>query len=376
MMEREKRVEGKASVEQPQQVSLLHGWLRWCGGLAFTFAIAAVSFGLGKLPGPDRIGPLACAILIAVLYRQIAGYPEALRPGIQFASQKLLRLAIILFGLRLNMNVVLTQGLGLLARGAVVITFSLAATLLLAKWLKADASLSLLVGVGTGICGAAAIAAVSPIVRAKEEDTAIGVGLIALVGTLFAVGYAVLRPFLPFGPEQYGAWAGISLHEIAHVALAGAPAGNDGLAMALLAKLGRVFLLVPVCFVLLWRVNVKAAGQRRVHAGQGAGEKEGGAAPATGHKGAKGSLAGSFPWFLLGFVAMSLVGSYGIGNVIPVPQQVLDGVSALTSFLLTMAMIGLGLNVSLREVRNRALRPLLVLVMVSFLLSGLALLLV
>lgn len=342
-----------------QENVLRNGWMPWMGGLAFTFVIALASFYLGKLPGLDRIGALACAILIAVLYRQLFGYPEALRPGIQFASQKLLRFAIILFGLKLNMNVVLHQGLGLLARGVVVITFSMTAMLLLAKWLKADVSLSLLLGVGTGICGAAAIAAVSPIVKAKEEDTAIGVGLIALVGTLFAISYTVVRPFLPFDSLQYGAWAGISLHEIAHVALAGSPAGNDGLAMALLAKLGRVFLLVPFCFLLLWWMNRKTARQQATNADvAGAGAKI------------------EFPWFLIGFVAMSLLGSYVLGTVIVVPQQMMDGVSFLTSFLLTMAMIGLGLNVNLKEVRNRAIRPLLVLVIVSLMLSGLAFLFV
>ncbi|MFP3514393.1 putative sulfate exporter family transporter, partial [Peribacillus sp. SIMBA_075] len=74
---------------------------------------------------------------------------------------------------------------------------AIALTMLLAKWMKAEPSLSLMLGVGTGVCGAAAIAAVSPIIQAKDEDTAIGVGIIALVGTVFAVGYTVLRPFLP-----------------------------------------------------------------------------------------------------------------------------------------------------------------------------------
>ncbi|MBJ3773795.1 putative sulfate exporter family transporter, partial [Klebsiella pneumoniae] len=81
--------------------------------------------------------------------------------------------------------------------------------------------------VGTGICGAAAIAAIAPIVKAKEEDTAIGVGMIALVGTVFAIGYTMLAPVLSLTPVQYGTWSGMSLHELAHVAVAAAPAGNE-----------------------------------------------------------------------------------------------------------------------------------------------------
>lgn len=333
------------------------GWMRLGGGIAFTFAIAFAGLNLSELPGFARAGALACSILIAVAYRQFAGYPEALRPGVQFASRKLLRYAIVLFGLKLNMDVVLHQGLVLLARDVVVIGFSIAATCLLARWLKADRSLSLLLGIGTGVCGAAAIAAVSPIVKAKEEDTAIGAGLVALVGTLFAIGYTSVRPLLPLTPSEYGVWSGTSLHEIAHVALAGAPAGNDGLAIALLAKLGRVFLLVPLSLLLHgWM-------KRRARSVPSAAEADGNAAIA-------------FPWFLIGFIAMSVLGSYVLGSRIAVPQRFLDEISFLTSFMLSMAMIGLGLNVSLREVRNKAMRPLLVMTIVSVMLSGLAYLMV
>src|SRR5699024_11142599 len=117
--------------------------------------------------------------------------PEAIRPGIAFSSKRLLRAAIILYGLKLNIDTVLTDGLGLLAIDAGVIIFAIFATIWLAKIFKADKNISLLLGVGTGICGAAAIAAIAPIVKSKDEDTAIGVGIIALMGTIFAVAYTI-----------------------------------------------------------------------------------------------------------------------------------------------------------------------------------------
>ncbi len=100
------------------------------------------------------------------------------------------------------------------------------------------------------MCGAAAIAAVSPIVKADDEDTAIGAGIIALMGTIFAIGYALLRPILPITPIQFGIWSGISLHEIAHVAAAAAPAGSNALAIALLPcaiqlAMSRVHIRIP-----------------------------------------------------------------------------------------------------------------------------------
>ncbi|MFD2168652.1 YeiH family protein [Tumebacillus lipolyticus] len=305
-------------------------------GILFTLLLSLLGFALAQLPGLDHIGPLACAILLAILYRQKFGYPEAVRTGVQFSSKRLLRIAIILYGLKLNLDLMLSQGLPLLALDALVILFAITLSILLAKWWKADASLTLLLGIGTGICGAAAIAAVSPILRTKQEDSALSVGIIAMIGTLFSVGYILLLPLLPISAEAYGIWSGLTLHELAHVALAAAPAGQDALALALLAKLGRVLLLVPFSFLLLF-------WQRK---------KGGSSAPVE------------FPWFLLGFLAMSV-----IGTLILLPASMLSALSTLTTLLLAMAMVGLGLNVALRDLRSKAGRPLLIIIVTSLLLS-------
>ncbi|SFD35740.1 conserved hypothetical integral membrane protein [Bacillus sp. OV194] len=320
-------------------------FLVWIGGIAFTFFIALLGLGLSKLPGFNHIGPLASSIIIAVIYRQVSGYPETLRSGIEFSAKKLLRFAIILYGLKLNIDVIFHQGLPLLVRDVGTVAFSIIVMALIAKWLKADASISLLLGVGTGVCGAAAIAAISPIVKVKEEDTAIGVGIIALMGTLFSIIYTLIRPFLHMSSIDYGIWSGISLHEIAHVALAGAPAGEDALAIALLAKLGRVFLLVPLCLIFMYWMKRKSSVNSEVN------------------------TKIDFPWFLVGFVIMSLIGSYILGKYIPVSPKITQGISDTSTFILTMAMVGLGLNVSFKALRTRALRPLLAMTITSILLS-------
>lgn len=316
----------------------------WLSGLAFTFVVALLGWGVSQLPLLNRVGPMACAVIIAVMYRQAAGYPEALRPGIEYSAKKLLRYAIVLFGLKLNIDVILHQGLWLLVRDVGTVAFSLCVTMLAAKLCKVDRSLSFLLGVGTGVCGAAAIAAVSPIVKAKDKDTAISVGIIALMGTVFAIGYTLLRPLLPLTPVHYGIWSGVSLHEIAHVALAAAPAGQQALAVALLAKLGRVFLLVPLSFILL-------AWMKR--------QDQGGANDAK----------VEFPWFLVGFVLMSLAGSYVLGKYVILSAAVMNRIDQITAYVLTMAMAGLGVNVSLRDLRTKAWRPLVAMTITSLLLS-------
>jgi uncharacterized membrane protein YadS len=165
------------------------------------------------------------------------------------------------------------------------------------------------------------------------------------MGTVFAIGYTLLRPILPLLPVDYGIWSGISLHELAHVAIAAAPAGEDALAIGLLAKLGRVFLLVPLCFILIYFMKRKSKGVAD----------------------AQNKVA--FPWFLVGFILMSVLGSYVFGHSIPVSANVMAGISTATTWILTAAMVGLGLNVSLQDLRTRALKPLLAMTITSVCLS-------
>lgn len=325
---------------------------KWLIGVGITLIMAIIGYLIALLPGFSLIGPLGSAIIVAIAYRQIFGYPYAYNSGITFSSKKLLRVAIILYGLRLNINIILGEGLEFMLKDTIVITFAVLTMLGLAKLFKAEFKLSLLLGVGTGVCGAAAIAAVAPIIKAKDEDTGISVGIIALVGTIFSIGYILLRPVLDISNNAYGAWSGMSLHELAHVALAAEPAGNNALAIALLAKLGRVLLLIPLCFIIVYFV--------RRHQ----------------KKSSPSDVKVQFPWFLLGFVLMSLLNTYVIGQVIFIPEAVIDGIYDLSTFLLTMAMVGLGLNVSLNDVRTKAFKPLIAMIIVSVGLSILTFLMI
>lgn len=326
--------------------------LKWLFGVGITFIMAIIGYIVALLPGFSLIGPLGSAIIVAIVYRQIFGYPYTYNSGITFSSKKLLRVAIILYGLRLNINIIIGEGLEFLIKDTIVIAFAVLSMIGLAKLFKADFKLSLLLGVGTGVCGAAAIAAVAPIIKAKDEDTGISVGIIALIGTIFSIGYILIRPVLDISNNAYGAWSGMSLHELAHVALAAEPAGNNALAIALLAKLGRVLLLIPLCFIIVYFV--------RRHQ----------------KKSATGEVKVQFPWFLLGFVLMSLVNTYIIGPVIFIPEAVIGQVYDLSTFLLTMAMVGLGLNVSLKDLRTKAFRPLMAMIIVSVGLSILTFLMI
>src|SRR5699024_11048643 len=94
-------------------------WQSMFGGILFTFFIALLGYGLALIPGFSRVGPLASAIIIAIIYRQFFGYPNKIRAGVQFSGKYLLRFAIILYGLKLNIHIIFEDGIGLLLKASI-----------------------------------------------------------------------------------------------------------------------------------------------------------------------------------------------------------------------------------------------------------------
>ncbi|AID41513.1 YeiH family protein [Staphylococcus xylosus] len=308
-------------------------------GILFTFIIAAISLISSKLPLLDKVGALTIAIVIAILFRHFKGYPESYRPGITFASKRLLKFAIILYGLKLNIFDVIGEGSTLLLIDGGVIIVSIGLMLLLNHYIKGDKAITLLLGIGTGVCGAAAIAAVSPILKSREKDTAISIGIVALIGTLFSLAYTVIYTLFTISPEVYGVWSGVSLHEIAHVILAADFSGETALRIGLLGKLGRVFLLIPLSIVLILVMNLKSQARNT-------------------------NQRIEMPYFLIGFVLMAIFHTY-----VPIPQFIMQIIEPLTTICLLMAMVALGLNVSFKDLQNRAFKPLIGVIIVSTILS-------
>lgn len=311
-------------------------------GLSLTFIVALFSFLAAKLPILDKVGALTIAILIAILYRHFRGYPEQYSSGITFSSKYLLRFAIILYGLKLNIFDIIGQGSKLLAIDVGVVIFSIVMMLFVNKLLHGDKNIALLLGVGTGVCGAAAIAAVAPIFKSREKDTAISIGIIALIGTIFSLIYTAIYAIFSMTTNVYGAWSGVSLHEIAHVVLAGGFGGSDALKIALLGKLGRVFLLIPLTIVLILIMRFRSS-----------------------ESSSKGRI--SIPYFLIGFVIMALVNTY-----VTIPSALLNILNTVSTICLLMAMVALGLNVAFKDLKNRALKPLMTIIITSICLSSLA----
>lgn len=301
-------------------------------GIGLSLFIAILAKYLGQFPFLNIMGQLVIAILIGIAWRAIVGVPKILIAGTNFSSKKLLRVGIILLGMRLNLVDILHAGPKVFAIAFINIVFTLFVVYGLTRLFKVEKRLGILTACGTAICGAAAVVAIAPQIKANDDETAIGAATVAILGTIFTLAYTMLYPFLGLSEHGYGIFSGATLHEIAHVIAAAAPGGKDAVDIAVIVKLTRVALLVPVAILIgIWtnRANRSQSGKKKVTSWRSI----------------------PIPWFILGFLAMSALNSTGISSVTFANHVVL-----IAYMLIAMAMAGLGLNVDVMSFKRLGLK--------------------
>lgn len=312
----------------------------YAAGLVLATLVALLARQLVTLPGLSVLGTMVTAILFGIIVRTTA--EKIVLPGqagVGFTAKYILRAGIILTGIRLNISDILAAGWQTIALDILVILFAITVITILGRRLDIEEKLVTLVAVGTGVCGAAAIGAVAPLIRAKNEDVAISVTIIATLGTLFTIIYTATLPVLAMNPHEFGIFAGSTLHELAHVIAAAAPAGPESSDTAILVKLGRVAFLAPVAMVFGWLYS----------------------------KNDRQNLSLSklpIPWFILGFLVMAVLNTYHIFSAYAV-HFLING----SMFLLTMAMGAMGLNVRLSDFKRVGHKPVIICLCGSILLS-------
>ncbi|MEJ2288050.1 MAG: putative sulfate exporter family transporter, partial [Deinococcales bacterium] len=288
------------------------------------------------------LGPLGIAMVLGVAWRATAGLGTATLPGTVFAARTLLRAGVVLLGIRLDFGLLVAAGPRVLVLDLLVVTLGMVAMERLGKALGLERGLRLGLAVGSCICGAAAIAAAAPMIRASDDDVSVSVGIVSLLGTLGVLGFAVLAPVLGLGIQRYGLMTGSTLHEVAQVLAAGAARGGAALDLATITKLTRVALLAPTLLV------VGAILHRRDHV-RGSHD--------AGRVGRRPPL---LPGFLLGFLALGAMRSVGL-----VPVAWVSPVQSASTILMTVAMAAIGLAVDLKVVR-RIGAPAIVLALAGF----------
>lgn len=303
---------------------------RFAAAAALTLACSLAGSWLATLPYLQVIGALVIALLLGMLTQLAKPAVDYSRPGIGLIANKFLRAGIILLGFKLNLIALAAAGVKTIALACVVVTATILITYQLARHFGVERHLAILVASGTGICGAAAVMGISSQLTddddaatqlRHQENEVVAVAIVAILGTLFTMVDIAIRPLLHLTATQFGVMTGGSLHEIAHAVAAGSAGGPVSLDTAIITKLSRVLLLAPAAILVgLWyqRAN-QAAG-----------------AAASGEK-----RPLPIPWFMVGFILASVVGTFtpGIAPLVP-------GLVKLAYLLLGMAMAALGMNVN------------------------------
>lgn len=318
-----------SSMDRPSPTGLLL-WKQRFPGLLLVTAIA----GLISLVFPNGIGlisPVVISLLAGLMIGNTLKVNPMYKAGISYAVKVLLKVAMILLGLRFSFRQLLQLGFCGLSLIVVCIVAAGLATYCMAKTLRVSPRLAALIGVGTVICGNSAIMATAPVIHADDEEVAVAVSTITVFGMLATFLYPVIGNLLQLSDTVFGFWAGTSINDTSQVVAAAFAYSPKAGEIATLVKITRNLLMGPI-IVLIGLFFARKQGET-----------------------ANVSMAKVFPWFVLGFVALSAVNSLGI-----VPSGIRQFAQAISIFIIQMVLVGVGLNTDLRRIRNMGMKGFIV----------------
>lgn len=324
-------------------------------GILLCTVIAGVATFLGNLSignvSLEIIGAPVFAILIGMLVTLIIptlSTKEQLAAGIKFTSKKILQWAVIILGFSLNLGTIAKVG----AKSLPVIICTIATSLIVAafmkKLLKMDRNVSILIGVGSSICGGSAIAATAPVIEADDDEIAQSISVIFLFNVLAALIFPTLGNALGMGSEGFAVFAGTAVNDTSSVTAAASTAegiyGVEGiLSSAVTVKLTRTLAIIPITLVLAF-MRMKEA------------KRDGGGKSTF-------SFKKIFPWFILFFVGAAIITS--IVGILPnsdatafYTDSFVPAMKWLAKFFIAMAMCAIGLNTNIVNLVKKGGKPI------------------
>lgn len=312
-----------------EKSSMLQGIL-----LMALFAFTAFYIGEMNMMKTISFSPMIIGIILGMIYANTirSTLLETWMPGIVFTSKRILRLGIILYGFKLTFQDVMAVGLPAIIIDAIVVTVTIFFGVFIGKLLKMDRSIALLTSCGAAICGAAAVMGVDGAIRPKPYKTAVAVATVVIFGTLSMFLYPILyrAGIFDLPADQMGIFTGSTVHEVAHVVGAGNAMGPVISDNAIIVKMIRVMMLVPVLLIIAFfvakdAVSADESGQKRKI---------------------------QIPWFAILFL---LVICFNSLNILPAPA--VEFIKTLDTFLLTMAMTALGAETSFEKFKKAGFKP-------------------
>jgi len=261
-----------------------------------------------------------------------------LAPGLKFTSKKVLKFAIILLGLSLNITTILHVGRLSLTVMVFTLLTCFGGGYFIGKALGLNWKLSNLISAGTGICGGSAIAAIATTIDADDNDIAYAMSATFLFDMAMIILFPIMGRALGMSDQAFGIWAGTAVNDTSSVVATGYAFSEGAGDFATMVKLTRTLAIIPtvVAFAFI-QLHLK--------------KKE---ASEAGDLKANFSIKKIFPWFILGFLAMALVAS-----IFPIPAAIVSGTKKLSKFLMVCALAAIGLNTSFRSMKKAGIRPML-----------------
>lgn len=273
---------------------------------------------------------LTLGIILGMVVNNLLPIPQTARSGIKFTEKEVLKWGIVLLGVELNFALIGRLGGKILFLVVFMVSFGLLMSYLLSRIFRVDVKLSTLIGVGSSICGASAIAAVEPIVDPEKKDVAISAAVISVLGAAGVILFPLLGQAFNMQPLPYGVWSGTSLQGVAHAVAAAFARGDASGEIGTLVKMGRVVLLAPVALIL---TSIFARG--------------------TGKK-----AKSVFPKYVLGFILVGILATTGILQVSYDFGFWVLNLKQLSKLFITAAMVAMGLGVKFNTLGKEGLRAI------------------
>jgi len=309
-------------------------------GLAVAFVIAAVAKMLVGLLPVHLIGASVFALFIGILINRF-WKPKILVMGLKFTSKKILKFAIVLLGTSLSINTVLTVG----KMSLVVMCFTLFTCFgggyLVGKALKLNWKISNLISAGTGICGGSAIAAIAPVVNADDKDIAYAMSATFLFDMAMIVLFPILGFRMGLSDMAYGLWAGTAVNDTSSVVAAGYAFSESAGDFATMVKLTRTLTIIPT--VLIFSLINAHLEQKACIVSETEHSKKN-----------KLKITSLFPWFIVAFVILAIINSFGV-----IPVFVSNSAKEVSKFLMVAALAAIGMNTSFNDMKKSGIAPLL-----------------
>jgi len=323
-------------------------------GLGLIGAIVAVAFLINDIQ--PAVSPLALCVAFGFAAANFGRWPSFAAAGTSLASKKLMRIGVALLGAQVSVLSLKAIGLKGVLTVLLVVTLTIFGILALSKLFKMSGELGLLIGVGFGVCGATAVAAIRPQTRASEEETSYAIALISLCGTLSIFTLPFIGHLLGLNDQTFGAWAGAAVHDVGQVIATASVWSDEAVQSAVVIKLARVCMLAPIVLILSIR-------HRRYLTSVAIQNDKDGVAVST-----QNTKVPLIPFFVIGFIAVAI-----IQNTFDIPEGIHGAVVLLSKVLLGAGLVALGSSVRWKSIRAIGPRPMVMGLFAWVIVAGVAL---